>query len=110
MHKTVYVAKFLGGIDDVVGDMFSVTGQKERVAVASSSMTPPSPFLISFPTDFGSGFVFGDVSGSLGGSSQPERPTTVGEAGTTFHSLFFEAYAPGWVITRNSLQSKDITA
>ncbi|CAI9275791.1 unnamed protein product [Lactuca saligna] len=110
MHKTVSVGKLLGGIDDILGDKFFVTGQNERVAVPSSSVTPPSSFTGSFPDDFGSSSMFGGISGSLKGSYQPERPARVGEVGTTSHSLSFEAYAPGWAITKDSLLSEDITA
>lgn len=110
MHKTVSMAKLLGGIGDVLGDMFFVPGQKERVLVPSSSVTPPSPFTGSFPVDIGFVFVFGGASGTPGGSSQPEKPTTVCEGGSTSHSLSFEAYDMGRAITRNSLLSEDITA
>lgn len=59
MHKTVSVAKLLGGIDNVLGDKFSVPGQKERVVVPSSLVTPPSLLTGSLPVDLGFGSVLG---------------------------------------------------
>ncbi|KAL7598536.1 hypothetical protein Lser_V15G27182 [Lactuca serriola] len=73
-------------------------------------MTPPSPFTGSLSIDLGYGFVFGGALGSPGGSFQPEKPSTVDEMGTSSHSFSFEAYAPAWTITRDSLLSEDITA
>ncbi|CAI9291367.1 unnamed protein product [Lactuca saligna] len=35
MHKTVSIAKLLGGIDNVLGDRFSMPGQKEKEVVPS---------------------------------------------------------------------------
>ncbi|CAI9297974.1 unnamed protein product [Lactuca saligna] len=57
MHKTVSVAKLLGGIDDVLGDRFFVPGQKEKEVVPSSSMTPPFPFIGLLSIDIDSGSV-----------------------------------------------------
>ncbi|CAI9294038.1 unnamed protein product [Lactuca saligna] len=87
-YKTVFVAKLLGGIGDVLGEKFYVLRQKGRMVVPSSSLTPPSPFTGSFPVDLRFGSVFGGVSSSPKGSSQQERPTMVGEVGTTSYSLF----------------------
>ncbi|CAI9304499.1 unnamed protein product [Lactuca saligna] len=69
MCKTVFVAKLLGGIDDVLGNKFYVPGQKERVVVHSSSMTPPFSFTGLLSIALGSGSVFGGALGSPGGQS-----------------------------------------
>ncbi|CAI9293864.1 unnamed protein product [Lactuca saligna] len=61
IHKIVSMAKLPGGIDDVLGDKFSVPGQKERVVVSGPSVIQPSPFTSSFPIDIGSGSILGGV-------------------------------------------------
>lgn len=108
-HKacnTVSLTKLVGGVRDVLGDRFSMLGQKERVLVSSYSMAPTSPLTSSLAIDPSSDFMFGDALGSF----RPEKPSSFDEMGTLSHSLSFEAYAPGWAITRDSLLSEDITA
>ncbi|CAI9298478.1 unnamed protein product [Lactuca saligna] len=80
-HRTVSVARLLGGIWDIIGSQFVVPKLREVVVPSS-------------PRD----------------SLQREKPSMINKAGTLSHSPYFEAYASSWAINRDSLMSEDTTA
>ncbi|CAI9292282.1 unnamed protein product [Lactuca saligna] len=108
--RTVSVARLLGGTGGILNDRFSVLEQKEIVVAPNSLEASPLPFFGSPLVNLGSGSMFAGAPSSPGGSFQFEKPSLFGEIGTSSHSPSFEAYAPGWVITRDSLLSEDTTA
>ena len=95
-RRTVSMAKLLGGIGGVLGDQFYVPEQKEIVVVPNSPEASPSPFVGSLLVNLGSDSMSGGAPSLPGGSFQREKPSLVDEIGTSSHSLYFEAYAPGW--------------
>ncbi|CAI9279730.1 unnamed protein product [Lactuca saligna] len=109
-HRTVSMARLVGGIEGILGDQFSVPEQKEVVVVPSSpEASSPIIFSISPLVNLGSGSMSGGVPSLLGGSFQCEKPSLVDERGTFSHFLSFEAYAPAHArvdgaVARGSLQ------
>lgn len=108
-HRTVSVARLLGRIGDILDGQFSVPEQRE-VVIPSSPVASPSRSASLPLVNPGSRFVSGGAQSLLGGSVQHEKPSLVNETWTLSQSPSFEAYDPGWVITRDSLLSEDTTA
>ncbi|CAI9279939.1 unnamed protein product [Lactuca saligna] len=82
---------------------------REVVVVPSSPGATPSQFAGSSLVNLGPCFVAGGAWSSPGVSIQRENPSLINETWTLSHSPSFEAYTPGWVITRDSLLSEDTT-
>ncbi|CAI9270839.1 unnamed protein product [Lactuca saligna] len=108
--RTVSVAMLLGDIGGILNGKFYVHGLEEVVVVPSFLESSSSPSAGSPLVNHGYGSMFGVASSSPRGSFQREKPSLIDETGTSSHSLSFEAYAPGWAVTRDSLLSEDPTA
>ena len=104
------MARLLGGIGGILNDRFSVPEQKEIVVVPNSPEVSSSPFAGSPLVNLGSSSMSWGAPSSPEGSFQCEKPSLFDEIGTLSHSPSFEAYAPGWAITRDSLLLEDTTA
>lgn len=85
-------------------------GQKEIVVVPRSLNALPSSFTGSLSIDPGSSFVPRGALGVSEESSPSGKPSMIDKVRTVPHPLAFEAYALGWVVTKDSLLSEDIAA
>ena len=74
VRMTVSMSGLLGRMGDVLGNKFSASVQKNKVAIPDSATSPPPTFAIVSPIDLRSDSTFGSALGSPGGSIRSKKP------------------------------------